>query len=81
MLDQERCCDHAYTIVHPTGRPQLTHAGIDDRIASVPARPGLELRVTPRPWEIRELRAEWFIGQARPVEQQVVREFAPDEFL
>ncbi len=44
MLDQETRRDHPHAIVHPPGRPQLPHPGIDDRVAGPPLRPRLELR-------------------------------------
>ena len=38
VLDQEAGRDHPHPVVHPAGREQLAHAGVDDRVAG-PARP------------------------------------------
>ena len=39
VFDKKRADDHADPVVHPTSLPQLTHAGIDNRIAGLSLLP------------------------------------------
>ena len=57
VLGQEGGCDHAHAVVHPAGRPELAHAGIDDGIAGAAAPPRLDGVVLVRPGKGVELRA------------------------
>ncbi len=48
ILDEERCRDHADTVVHPPFGEELSHAGIDDGITGPALSPrGEPLRVVP----------------------------------
>ena len=78
VLGQERRRDHAHAIVHPAGRPELAHAGVDDRIAGAAALPGLD-GVVLVAREGVELRPEVALGEVAEVEEQVVGELAPAE--
>ena len=77
ILDQKRRRDHPHPVVHPAGGPELTHAGIDERIAGATALPASQsLRVAP-PGEVGECGTEGRTGGGRVVMEKMVGEFAP----
>ena len=43
VLDEKRSDDQARAVGQISGPPQLPHAGVDDRIAGMPMRPGVEI--------------------------------------
>ena len=54
VLDEERGRDHAHAIVHGSSAPELAHAGVDDRIAGPPLRPGAKALVVVAPGKALE---------------------------
>ena len=68
MLDQERGGDHAHAIMHLAGRPQLAHAGIDDRIAGAALLPGVQSAFgSSRQGKASNFARNGLIRQIRPV--------------
>ena len=80
VFDEHRGGNHAYPIVHPTGLPQLTHPGIDDREPRLAGLPGPDQSRVILPGKACKLRAKGFFGQVGEVEQQVGAEFTPADF-
>ena len=81
VLDQKRGGDHARPVVHPAGRPQLAHAGIDDRIAGAPAPPRPDVvGIGLGPGEIVEGRLQIARGEVGMVVEEMPGEFPPGEF-
>ena len=80
VLDEERRRHEAGAVVHPAGRPELAHAGVDERVAGA----GRAARRRARPASSRqgkrcEALAQRTLGRVREVVQQVVAELAPAE--
>jgi hypothetical protein len=76
MLDQQRRRDHANAVVHPADRPELAHAGIDDRISGLALLPGAQsLGIFPP--AKRESRPERFARQMRKIVEEVVGKLPP----
>ncbi len=63
--------------MHPTGRPQLAHPGVDDRIAGLAALPCLQLSGIRGPREPLEIGSQRFRRRAGEVIENVVRELPP----
>ncbi|MNI28124.1 hypothetical protein D3C73_818880 [compost metagenome] len=81
VLDQEGCGDHANAVVHVTGLPEFAHPGIDDRITGHALGPGAEIGRVELPFEGIELVVPVFCAQIGKLDQQIVAEIAPGEFL
>ena len=52
MFDKHGRCDHSHPIVHPSGLPELTHAGVNNRKAGTSFLPIRERIVIFDPWEL-----------------------------
>jgi len=86
MLDQEAGSDHADSVVHPPGLPQLSHPGIDDRVSGAAFFPRFEIAgrsvvhrgVAPR--EAVEILAVVLGGIGGELQDRVLRIIAPDQF-
>ena len=63
--------------MHPSGAPELPHAGIDNRIAGSPALPGFEAVGIVAPGKIVECRPQVFFGDRGKMIQQMMGELAP----
>ena len=78
VLDEEARRHHAYPVVHPPGRGQLAHPGVDEREAGAPLLPGLEPGagfVVGHPGH----RAQVAPRRVRPMPQDVGVELAPGQ--
>ena len=81
VLDQEARHDHPHPVVHPPGRAQLAHAGVDDGEAgaALPPRGELVARLVVR--HPLELGPQVVARGLRVVEQHVGVELPPGELL
>ena len=80
ILDQEAGDNHPHPVVHEAGRPEFTHAGVNDGKAGEALAPGLEGLFVLAPDEAVPLRPEILGRQVGPVEKQVMVEFSPADF-
>ena len=80
MFDQEGGHDHPHPVVHPACRPQLTHAGVHQRIAGAAALPGLQPFGIVAPGHGLVFRAEGPVDDGREMVEQMGREVAPAQF-
>ena len=80
MLDEEGGGDHAHAVVHVAGAPELAHAGVDDRIAGSPRRPGAEARFVAAEGKALEFRPQGTRREVGTGEEERRREVAPAEF-
>ena len=67
--------------MHPACLPELTHAGVDDRISRLPTLPSLQRSGRASPFERIEFGTEALTVQLGVMEKQVIGEFAPRKFL
>ena len=81
MLHQQAARDHPHPVVHPPGLPELPHPRIDNGIAGAPLLPGAQQVSVPSPGEGVEFRAQVARRHLRPVPEQVIGEFAPEDLL
>ena len=79
VLDQERRDDHAHPVVHPAERAQLAHAGVDERVAGPPGRPGRERGVAVVPRVVGHDGPQRPVRRAGVVPEHVGVELAPRE--
>ena len=79
VFHQEARHDHPHAVVHPAGRPELPHAGIDDRIARAAPLPGPQADRVVRPGKLRVVGPQRRVARVRKVEQQVIGELPPAE--
>ena len=71
--------DHAHAVVLPARRPELPHAGIDDRVAGATTLPSTEVFLVRRPREFLELATQRAVGGLGEVVDKVLGEFAPTD--
>ncbi len=69
--------DHAHAVVLPAGLPELTHPGVDDRVAGAADLPSAQELLVRLPREFLEFLAERTIRGLGEVMDEVLREFAP----
>ncbi len=80
MLDEEGGSHHPHAIVHVTGLPEFSHAGIDQFVAGFPATPGTKLGLIVAPFKMIEIAAKidyvksWLLGK------QTIGKFPPSQF-
>ena len=79
MLDEKGGRDHAQPIGHEARPPELAHAGVNDRIAGLPARPGAEADLIIPPGKARKLVAQRMRREIGMGEKQRGCEVAPAE--
>ena len=80
VLDQKARRDHAHTIVHPAGLPELAHPGVHHRITRTAVLPCCKVISLALPGEGVELRTPVLLGHGRKVIQQVIGELSPSQF-
>ena len=73
--------DHPHPVMHPAGRPELPHPGVDNRVTGLPFLPGPQKSLVANPRKILELFSKRTIGGFREVKQQMMGEFAPGHLL
>jgi hypothetical protein len=64
-------------IVHPSRHPELAHAGVDDRIAGLPALPGKKKPLILAPGKRSILLAKGSVRQIGRMKQQMIGELPP----
>ncbi len=85
MFDEKGCDDHPHPVMHPSGAPELPHAGIDHRITGRSALPrGNSVAIFP-PGKSVKARLEVFRSEIGMLVKKVIGKFTPiklgDEFL
>ena len=80
MLSQERRDDHTNAIMHEARLPELTHACIDDRIASHPALPSFEVFLAIIPREARKLILKGSVWHRIKKINQLITKLSPADF-
>ena len=65
--------------MHPPGRPQLAHAGIDNGNAGLAALPGIQPGRIAAPGEVIELAVEIFVPQAAEMMGEINGKVAPTQ--
>ena len=78
-LGQEAGAQHAHAVRQVAGLGQLAHAGIDQRVPGLAARPGLVVRVAAGPLERGVARVDRSLGEVRVMVQDVLVEVAPEQ--
>ena len=79
MLDEEGRRQHAHPIVHPPERPQLPHAGVDNRVTGLPGLPERPGCLVLGPRESAKLGPEGLVHGLWVVKQEVVGELSPHQ--
>ncbi len=81
ILGEEARDHHARPVVHPAGRRELAHRGVDEGIAGAAAAPGVEPRVVVVPHERVVLGLEAAQQHVRMLGEDRVIEVAPDQLV
>jgi hypothetical protein len=84
MLHEEGSSDHAHSIVHPAGCPQLAHPCIDDGISGPALAPRAEVGIGLRPIAPREgieLGAAGCLAKPRLRKHHVAGEITPSQLF
>ena len=80
ILHQKTRHDHAHAVMHPAGRPELPHAGIDDRKTGASLLPRTKPDGVVRPGKPRVVGPQRRVARVGKVVQQMVGKLPPAEF-